>query len=244
MSLINRIDGIKRIELSSNLHSDLVAYYNFEEATGTRVDATGRGNDLTDNNTVTRAAGIIRNAASFIIANSEYLSRASSADHNMGDIDFTIALWVLLNSVSVGNEILSKWDTGGNQRSYVIAFDVANSVLICNISSAGAAPAANLAASSFGLPPIDQWNFMVVWYNKTTDLLNIQINNGVIDSATKTGGAFASTAPFQIGAVNLGGVPSNFLGGRIDAVGLWKRELTATERAELYNNGAGRQYPL
>ena len=39
------------------LLTNLEAYYSLEEASGTRADASGNGNTLTDNNTVTAGYG-------------------------------------------------------------------------------------------------------------------------------------------------------------------------------------------
>jgi RHS repeat-associated protein len=53
---------------------------------------------------------------------------------------------------------------------------------------------------------------------------------------------YASTATFRIGAYNT--TPAGFWNGRIDAVGYWTRVLTASERASLYSNGSGCEYPF
>jgi len=231
-------------EASPGITNSLVAYYRLEEASGTRVDATGRGNDLTDNNTVTQNAGRIGNAAQFVAVNSESLSRVDSDDHDMGDINFTVCCWAWLDSKPANNMgFISKFTTTGSQRSWRIFWDTATDRILANISNTGAV-VASLSAASFGVPPTGQWIFCVMFYNATTDILSIQINNGPVDTASRSGGAFLSTAQFAIGAINIAATPINFMDGRIDMVGIWKRELNATERAELYNNGVGKQFPL
>lgn len=60
----------------------VVACYDMEETAGVRYDATGNGNTLTDNNTVGYASGLVGNAASFVAANSEYLSRSGNLLNN------------------------------------------------------------------------------------------------------------------------------------------------------------------
>ena len=80
------------VDSGCTLTTSLIAHWNLDEASGTRVDAKG-GNDLTDNNTVTQATGIVSNAGQFTAANSEYLSIADNAALSTGDIDFTIPLW-------------------------------------------------------------------------------------------------------------------------------------------------------
>ena len=53
--------------------ANLVGDWSMDETSGTRADSHGT-NNLTDNNTVGSTTGVISNAASFVSANSEYLS--------------------------------------------------------------------------------------------------------------------------------------------------------------------------
>ena len=78
---------------SSSLFDDLVAYWNLNETSGDRADATGNGHTLTDNNTVGYATGKINNAASFVAANSGYLSIADPFYYN----EITICGWINAN---------------------------------------------------------------------------------------------------------------------------------------------------
>ena len=70
-------------DAGATLGNGLVAFWKLNEQSGTRAAAFS-SNDLTDNNTVTFAAGILGNAAVFTSANSEYLSRASNSDLALG----------------------------------------------------------------------------------------------------------------------------------------------------------------
>src|SRR3990167_5318802 len=90
----------------------LVAYYNLDEASGTRADSVG-SNDLTDNNTVTQETGIVGSSTQHTSPNNEYLSVADTADLSMADIDFTVAAWFYMDS-KVGDDrnILSKTVSG------------------------------------------------------------------------------------------------------------------------------------
>src|SRR5574341_2164717 len=77
---------------------NLISFWELEEASGTRLDATASDNDLTDNNTVTQATGKVGNAAQFTRANTEYLSIAHNTSIACGDIDQTRCAWVYLDS--------------------------------------------------------------------------------------------------------------------------------------------------
>lgn len=222
----------------SSLLTGLISYWKLEEASGTRVDSVvTSGNDLTDNNTVTQASGKVGNAAQFTAANSESLSRASNALLQTGDIDFTLPAWVYLDAKAARRPILSKWDTANN-REYILQYDSTPDRFSVQVSSNGSATT-TLNANTLGSPSTATWYFIVVWHDSANDTLNIQVNDGGIDSQAYASGVFAGTSDFKV-ATGAG----FFLGGRIDEVGFWKRTLTAAERATLYNSGAGRTYPF
>jgi Concanavalin A-like lectin/glucanases superfamily len=217
---------------------NLVSYWNLDEVSGTRFDAHGT-NHLTDNATVTQAAGKVGNAASFITANAEYLSRTSNASLTLGDIDFTISAWVWMDSVMSQNAFVAK---AGNE--CMLHCSGSFGFRFCMTVYQGGASTDRTVQSTFAVPTTGQWYFLVGWHNATADTVNISVNGGAADS-TPTLGALATPAAgveFRIGARVA--VNQRYITGRVDEVGLWKRILTAAERTHLYNGGAGRTYPL
>lgn len=221
------------------LTDGLVSYWRLEEASGVRVDQVGT-NDLTDNASVGQAAGKIGQAAAFARASSQFLSRASNASLVMSS-DFTIASWVYLTGVPAAGleySIVTK-DSGA----------VAEYLFECNYSSAAfwrmviwAGGVAKVRESS-SAPVAATWTFVVGWYDSAAQTVNIQVNDGTVDSAATGAAALTTgTGTFEIGGRN--GVPAAYHDGRVDETGLWNRVLTAGERTMLYNGGAGITYPF
>lgn len=215
-----------------SLLDDLVSHWKLDEASGTRVDSHG-DNDLTDNNTVGQAAGKIGDAAAFVAANSEYLSRTSNASLQAGDADFAIACWLWLDTTADGRGLAGKWlasnqewilwEAGGNIRFFV------------------SADGSGLTAVSVPEPAAGGWHLLVAWHDSVANTINIQLDNGAVASAAHAGGAFVGSAAFALGT-NLD-APTNYgWDGRIDSVSFWKRVLTSDERAALYSAGAGLDY--
>jgi hypothetical protein len=223
---------------ASSLSSGVVAFWKLGEASGTRSDSVG-SNHLTDNNTVTQAAGKVGNAASFASASSEYLSVADNADLSTGDVDFTFAGWFYLTTKTVAMDLFAKWGASG-QFEYILTYDQTTDRFIFFVSNNGTATVP-VTASTFGSPSTAPWYFIVVYHDAAGNLIGISVNNGAFNTAAHTTGVFNSTAPFQIG-----GRASSpmYLNGRGDAVGFWKRLLTAPEITELYNGGSGKEYPF
>lgn len=226
----------------SSLHNNLIAFWRLEEASGTRNDSKGT-NHLTDNNTVTQATGKVGFGAQFTIANSEYLSIADNADVSTGDIDFTFACWVYLDAKATTQMIVGKSDATAGNREYHLYYNQSTDRFLFEVHRA-TDTGASATANNFGSPTVGTWYFIVGWHDAAADTVNIQVNNGTADS-TATGGALqaSGTAEFDLGRRSFGG--SNlYLGGRLDAVGLWKRVLTASERTELFAGAGGREYPF
>lgn len=215
----------------SPLLTDLISYWKLDEASGTRVDSVG-GNDLTDNNTVTQGAGKVDSAAVFVAANNEYLSRASNASLQAGDIDWTFALWFKSAAFPANQSLLGKdIDTG---REYSIYLITTGQVTVLY----GATFAQSLAVTA------NDWHLAIGWHDATANTLNVQVDNAAAVSQATAGAAPpVGAAEFRIGAIAYPGFPQ-YLSGSVDEVGFWKRVLTADERTQLYNGGDGVTYPL
>lgn len=226
----------------SSLLTGLIAYYKLDEASGTRVDSTGRGNDLTPTNAPGNTAGKIGNAVDLTAASSQYLSIADNADMSTGDIDFTIAGWFNLKSKSANRTLFSRFNNSGNQREYLIDYDSGDDRIRFQVSADGAATT-TVVGTSAGSPSINTWYLVIAWHDATANTINIQIDNGTIDSASHSGGALNSTSNFQIGAREISG-SENYADARIDEVGFWKKVFTSTERLSLWNGGTGLTYPF
>ena len=84
---------------------------------------------------------------------------------------------------------------------------------------------------------------LTITYSGNTNAsgINIYINGSLVSKTTQFNGCtVAALSPNSnyIGTGYFGGT-----GGLIDEVGIWDRELTATDVTQLYNGGTGKQYP-
>lgn len=214
----------------------LIAYYSLEEASGSRADASGNGFTLTDNNTVTQNTGIQGNCAQFTAANTEWLSRADNASFSTGDIDFTIAAWVYLDSVGAERCIASKYSNTASGE-WLFRVDSSNrlSLFVVNQSTA-----ANAQVNTTATLSVSTWYFCVGWHDSVNNLIKCTLNDGTVASNTWANTIQDSTEDFRIGTTGAGA--GRLMNGRVDEVAFWKRLLTAGEITDLYNAGAGRNW--
>jgi hypothetical protein len=217
------------------LTDDLISFWELNEASGARVDAHG-DNDLTDNNTVTAVAGVVGDAAEFELSNGEYLSHASNASLQMGNIDFTITGWFQIESNATTQKAVSKDD--GFVEEYAIDCTIGGNFRFL----AGYGTSATHNADLGGAASLATWYFIVGWHDAAADTVNICADNGTPVSASTGGDAIVTgTTDFTLGRRSEAGLPFYF-DGLMDQVGIWKRKLTSDEITYLYNGGNGRSY--
>lgn len=224
-----------------SLYSALVSYWTLHEASGTRFDATGNANNLTDNNTVTSGDGLTGTAAHFTQANVEFLEIADNADLSGGDRDFTFAAWVNFDTVPGSNrQVLGKGDGVADQTEYALWLNGATDAMRFSVTHDGMT-FASVDNSTFGSLAAGVWYFVLGWHDSVNNQIGVSTNR-IQDTAAHSLGVFDGTGGFRIGdGIVFGG---STMDGFIDEVGFWSRILTTQERTWLYNNGLGRTYPF
>lgn len=217
------------------LADNLISYWSLDEASGNATDSHG-SNTLTDLNTVTSAVGKIGNARDFEADNSEALTSTDNASLSTGDIDWTIAAWVQIESLTT-RCVFGKGDGAGPSTDEYVLRTVA-SKFRWSVSRASAYT--DLTASTFGTVTTGTWYFVVAWHDSAANQIGISVNAGTADTASHSTGPNDTAKGFAIG--RYGELSAQYWDGLIDEVGFWKRVLTGAERTELYNGGAGRDY--
>ncbi len=212
---------------------NLVAYYSLNEASGDAVDAHG-ATTLTDTNTVGATTGKVAGCRDFEADNTEYFTAADNAALSVGDIDFSWALWVQVETIG-GRSVLVK----GNTNDMPYALQTFSSRFEFTVTSgSGFANEVDQFADSFGDIVAGVWNFVVMWHDASANTVNIQVNNGTVDSTSYSFGSYDDGQAFWLGSYH--GIRA--WDGLIDEAGFWKKVLTAGERTWLYNSGNGRSY--
>ncbi len=215
---------------TTTLNTSLISYWKLDEASGTRVDSepTGTPQDLADNGSTVSTTGKINSAGQFTAASNQFLNRSDSADLSVGDIDFTLACWVYLDTKPSEEYIVSK-GTG----EYYIRYKGSTDRFEATFEGSVVA-----TANTLGSPSTATWYLVIAWHDSVNNLVGISVNAGTADTTSWSSGVSDGTSVFNIGTV-INNTSFDF-DGRIDEVGFWKKVLTGAERTELYNAGAGK----
>lgn len=220
------------------LTDNLEAYWNLSEASGTRNDSHST-NHLTDNNTVATGTGPDSGTcADFESGNFERLTRADNAALSCGDTDFTINLWVNLESIAANQMVANKGSAdGGGNSEWRIQTGGAAQPFTFDVWT-GTSPT-TVTNTNGGAPSTATWYMLTVWHDATNNQIGIARNAGTADTAAYSGGVNDGTSPLEFG----GSISAfTFYDGLMAYAGFWRRVLTSGERTTLYNSGAGLAY--
>lgn len=202
------------------------------------------GNGTDANLRVNDASGTSDLATQFTFASSQYLSHATNASLETGDVDFTVAAWVYLDTISADRPIMARWDNGTSSlREYRLWYDQASGKMkfeVWNFSGPTFAIATSTATITTGT-----WYFVVGQHDSVNDLVSCQVNNGTAGTAAHSTGITANTVDFMLGRLQAG---TTYMDGRIERAGFWKSAasgggvLSAGLKTSIYNAGVGKAY--
>jgi len=215
-----------------------ISHWTCDESSGVRYDSnTTNSNDLTDNNTVLSAVGLLGNACDFESTNSEYLSIADGDQLNLDlTSDFSINFWINPESLpptDTRHRLVSKL---GSTNGYEI--DLTNfsgtQYVETRIYSGGSGDSAT------GAQTISTWK-MVTWlFNATTKVHRIYINAVGIATSTETVANPGNGDPFRIGVSSE--TLTGYYDGKMDEISIFGSQLSMNELNEIYNLGTPLPY--
>jgi len=223
-----RGDGIKE---------GLVAWYDLEEASGTRSDAHTNGLDLTENGTIGSTTGQVGDAADKASAGTDSLYHA---DDSLLDItgDLTLAGWVKYDAKTRIFPIIGKSNGTGNQRSYLLYKQTDSNKMRFLVSDDGTSAGNTIieSSSTFGT---GAWYF-VVGVLSAGGTMELFVNNSSEGTATAPSAIYSSTSRLELWNINGGTATTE--SGNLDSVAIWNRALSTDEITTLYNSGSGVAY--
>lgn len=223
---------------STYLETNLVSFWTMDEASGTRVDSHGV-NDLTDNNTVLSATGILSDAADLEDANSEYLDISDASQVGLDFTgDFSLSLWIKPESLTTTHYITMKGDQGASGIWYGMFLD--NTGVLTFLVDDGTT--AYLAASPSSA--ITAGSLYHVVGVRMGAIIYLYINGVLITSTSAVSTSMASTLAFRIGNRYAAGVLGAYYDGLVDEYSAYDRALHYGDILDHYNQGVGITYDI
>lgn len=239
-SIYNRIFSFAKRLVTSNpadtLLNGLIWYYKLDEATGTRIDASVSGLDLTENGTVGQGTGVIGDAASFPGINSNNLDHVNDSIYSL-TADFTITGWINFDTLAATQTLVYIGNGGGGSSTNVVNFryDLATDCIRGSLSNGTSNT--NIDQQISNSIPTGQFVFIALRYDSVNGKAFLRLNNQP-DTIVSFFGPLNNPGnqSFSIGALLNG---SNPVDGLMDEVLGANRFYTNTEINFIYNNGLG-----
>jgi len=228
------------VDTSNTLRTNLISYWNLNEASSTRIDSYGTNNlAVRGTGGVAAGAGKISNAADFELSEGDFLEITDNASLSTGDVDFSISAWVKLESKTTAS-IVTRYESG-TVREYWLGYDATADRFQMYLYNSTGVNVGIATANNSGSPSTGTWYHVVAWHDSVNNTINIKVNNGTTDSIATTGAPSDTVSNTRIGAGST--TETQFFDGLIDEVGFWKKVLTTQDITDLYNSGNGNSYP-
>ena len=222
-TLLTNLYAVYKAESNAN---DSLLNYSGTAVVGLTYTAGKSGNAFTFNGT-TAYVGLPNNSMNF-------------------NTDFSISVWSNFQGISGLVQALFSNLTYNGSNSFGFYIYYYNNDLTFQISNnSGNTLLAYNTPSLF-----NSWNNIVVTRKSSTGT-KIYLNGSLVASNLDTRNpSYATTMTPSIGASNYGPIFSNLVqyycknNTKLDEIGIWNKELTATEVTELYNASTGKFYPF
>ena len=221
----------------SNLNTNLISYYNFEQTSGHLLDQVGTGSSTAETITSRNVAGIVNNGWDFEWSSTDVLTMGTGELTHIDVNDArTISVWLKPESLSLsgGSQTPYGYGTAGDNQKW--AFLLIYDANLIRIDTYNANCQLSIAGDAF--IKVGQWELYTVTYDGTN--CKFYRNNTLLGTVAPSAVPNTATTSFEIGrglSVN-----ENRVDGVMDEMGMWSRALNSTEINQLWNGGSGITY--
>ena len=231
---------------------DMKCYYRFEQTSGNLENTASdigssdaiANSDLVVSNATQGTTGKIDYGVTFA-SGSEALKASSMSLADLGFLSNADALWTICGWVKAttraGSEaIICNSDFGSDENGVLIrTADASGHInLICGTNGDDMFQ----ATSGTVAIPDTNWNFLMVQYNNSTGNVKMSVNDGTVETVSKSSGGALTNSDTPSTYLYMGNVPelSNEWIGSLDEFVIFNRILTTAELTKIYNAGSGK----
>ena len=218
------------------LLTNLIAYYKFDEASGTTAyDAHASYNATIGTQVTVNQTGKINTGFSFAGVDDDNTNVVTVPQLYTNPTEFSFSTWVKLDAADTTEERIISYSHDGIYG--IISFNAGTANLIRGFVYGVSGGGWTDTTTSY---TVTNWHHVVLTA-KENDYVKLYVDGSLIGTATSiTSFNTIGTNGRKIGQAQSGALTD----GKIDEVGFWSRVLTSTEVTELYNSGSGLAYPF
>lgn len=220
------------------LTTSLISYYKFDENSGTTVgDSVGTNTGTYNGSGTAWTTGIINSGGNFVQANSNSV-HIPGFNNIITYSAISVQAWVKFASFPSDSRIVANSHTDSDSKG--IQLYTANSGGIQRLRfDVGLGSPIRGESTGGGISTGTMYHVIGVYDGAT---VTIYINN--VQGSSNSGSGTITASALDLWISGNPAYSGDYVNGVIDEVAIWNRALTSTEVSQLYNSGAGLQYPF
>lgn len=218
------------------LTTNLISYWKLDESSGNAADSVGSNTGTVTN--ITYGAGKINNGATLYTGSTFSKIALGNAPFDFTG-DFSFSFWYYWPSTGFndGGYLFGRTSDVSPFVPYLLYPSTGNSGYVFQMNNTSASPT-NCVNSSGN--STNTWHHIVGTVSGTT--MSLYVDGGSASTATFSGTRPSMSIQTVIGCRGTDNIaPAS---GKTDEVGIWSRAITALEVNQIFNGGAGLQYPF
>lgn len=211
------------------LTDNIIRYYKLD---GNSTDSVGGYNGTDTNVTYSNSYGKINQGAGVFVQSSTTKISAATTGLPTGANQRSSSIWVYstARASSGGLQVIFGYGADSNNQSYGAYINYTGELVLWLGGTSDRPTGYTL--------PLNTWVNLVITYSGTNAYVYINGNQVYTTSITISTGSSFFLFGVHPNSSSWGHV------GYLDEIAIWNRQLTSTEVTQLYNSGAGLQYPF
>lgn len=231
----------------NGLLNNLLAFWQFDEASGNALDASGNGQTLTVSGGPGSGTGVVAGSRTFDETTPDYFTRSFNSAFGFPGQGGTIALWGQfdLGAPHIDDKcMIARGDFSGSNFSWALIFDNAtpNDLVSFYWSTDGTFNAGNVLSFDLGGSVGGNYYFICLrWDGSTLHLSATDQTAGSLaaDVTTSFSGTLWNTGSPALSVGRLEGSSAHYMRGQLDDMGVWSGYLSDCDVGWLFTAKAG-----
>ncbi|WBB46909.1 LamG domain-containing protein [Verrucosispora sp. WMMA2044] len=203
---------------------------------GSGTDATGRSTDVILPETVSWSDDQYGRVESAVELDGTQCGRSTGAVLRT-DESFTVAAWVKLSTVGVGNQTILGQD-GNRVSGWYLGTRYSGGVpywaLMMKPADDENSPSQFTRSTSAINADVGRWTHVTGVYDATAQRMSLYVNGTPAASVTRTGSPWRASGPLTVGCALYAGASGDYVTGAVSGVRAWRGVLSAAEVAEVH----------
>lgn len=231
----------------NGLLNNLLAFWEFDEASGNALDSSGNGHTLTATGTPGSGTGVVAGSRTYDETNPDYFTEAFATAYGFVGGSFTIAGW---GQFDIGSphiddkSIIARGDFGGSNFSWALIFDNAspNDLISFYWSTDGLFNPANVVSFDLGGSVSVNYYFVCLrWDGVNLHLSATESTDSAVaaDTTAAFSGSFWNSGSPTLSVGRLEGSSAHYMRGQTDNMGVWSSYLSDCQVGWLFTSKLG-----